>query len=86
VEVLPSGKGNRAFWSDHGKAFEVTCSGDREKKNNKEARLLRSQEHYIRKTSIEVRLWTAVTLVKEYDRRLLTEVYYLTIFRIQNSW
>jgi hypothetical protein len=32
VEVLPSGKGNRAFWSDHGKAFVVTCSGDREKK------------------------------------------------------
>jgi hypothetical protein len=32
VEVLPSGKGNRAFWSDHGKAFVVACSGDREKK------------------------------------------------------
>jgi hypothetical protein len=44
VEVLPSGKGNRAFWSDHGKAFVVTYSGDREKKNSKEAKLLRSQE------------------------------------------
>jgi hypothetical protein len=40
VEVLPSGKGkgkekgkgNIAFWSDHGKAFVVTCSGDREKR------------------------------------------------------
>jgi hypothetical protein len=42
VEVLPSGKGNRAFWSDHGKAFVVTCSGDREK--NKVAKVLRSQE------------------------------------------
>jgi hypothetical protein len=44
VEVLPSGKGNRAFWSDHGKAFVVTCSGDREKINSKEAKLFRSQE------------------------------------------
>jgi hypothetical protein len=35
VEVLPSGKGNRAFWSDHGKAFVVICSGDMEKKKVK---------------------------------------------------
>jgi hypothetical protein len=37
-------KGKGAFWSDHGKAFVVTCSGDREKKNSKEAKLLRSEE------------------------------------------
>jgi hypothetical protein len=47
VEVLPSGKGNRAFWSDHGNAFVVTCSGDREKKNSKEAKLLRSQKCFL---------------------------------------
>jgi putative component of toxin-antitoxin plasmid stabilization module len=43
VEVLPSGKGNRVFWSDHGKAFVVTCSGDKGK-NSKKVKLLRSQE------------------------------------------
>jgi hypothetical protein len=32
VEVLPSGKGNRAYWSDHGKVLVVSCSGDRKKK------------------------------------------------------
>jgi hypothetical protein len=31
VSVLP-GKGKRACWSDHDKAFVVTCSGDGEKK------------------------------------------------------
>jgi hypothetical protein len=31
VAVLPSGKRNEAFWSDHGKAFVVTCSWDRKK-------------------------------------------------------
>jgi hypothetical protein len=29
VLVLPSGKGNGAFWSDHGKTFVVTCSWGR---------------------------------------------------------
>jgi hypothetical protein len=32
VLVLPSRKGNQAFWSDHCKAFVVTCSGDGEKR------------------------------------------------------
>jgi hypothetical protein len=43
--ILLSGKGNRACWSDHGKAFVVTCSGDGEKnkKYRKETKLLRSR-------------------------------------------
>jgi hypothetical protein len=31
VEVLPSERRNLAFWSDHGKAFVVTCSWNKGK-------------------------------------------------------
>jgi hypothetical protein len=40
---LPSGKGNRAFWSDHGKAL------GRGEKKSKVAKLLRSQKRRVLK-------------------------------------
>jgi hypothetical protein len=54
VEVLPSGKGNRAFWSDHGKAFVVTCSGDWEKKerNSGARRFLKTRRRNINRKFI----------------------------------